>query len=78
MNIFEEIKIRCKYKEEMMLRDYDLRSDCYKKLYSAFLNKIISDRNFREISRVFDVDYDLKEIGEIRRRVSVKNKINMR
>jgi hypothetical protein len=78
MNIFEVIKIRCRYKEEMVLWEYDLRQDCHKKLYSAYLNKRVRASSFLNISRVIDVNYDLKKIGEIRRRISVKNKINMR
>jgi hypothetical protein len=78
MNILEEVKIRCKYQDELTIWEYDLRQDCYQKLFSAYRNEKINAKNFLDISRVIDVDYDLKEIGEIRRRVSTKSKINMR
>lgn len=78
MNFLEEIVVKCKYQDELTIWEYDLREDCYRKLFSAYKNKKISARNFLEISRVINVDYDLKEIGEIRRRVSTKSKINMR
>jgi len=78
MNVFEVIKIRCKYRDELILWGYDLRQDCYQKLFSAYENKKISDRSFLDISRVIDVNYDLNKIREIRRRMDVKNKINMR
>ncbi len=74
----EEVKIKCKYKDELTIWEYDLRQDCYQKLFSAFRSKKISASNFLEVRKVINVDYDLKKIGEIRRRVSTKSKINMR
>jgi len=78
MNFLEGIKVKCKYRDELTIWEYDLRRDCYQKLFSAYRSKKICARNFLEIREAINVNYDLNEIGEIRRRVAIKNKINMR
>ena len=62
----------------MMLWEYDLRRDCYQALIRACINYQLKGRDLSEIGRVFDVKFDLGKIGEIRRRVATKSKINMR
>ena len=79
MNIFEEFKIRIKYKDEMELWDYELRRQSIEALEIRFGRR--EGMPVNEFLKIHDMLYPISEPGRIReieRRVAIKSKINVR